>query len=57
MVQVVQTSIDFFIISFTLTKFEGFGFKVGDDDILVIRFDLVRVVVSLKKRIRMRVER
>ena len=55
-VQVVHTGVEFFIVSFALTEFKSFGFKLGNDDILVVRFNLIRVVVSLKKKVRMEVE-
>jgi hypothetical protein len=43
--EVVELAVKFVVVLFILTEFEEFGLKLGDDEVLLVRLDLGRVVI------------
>ncbi len=43
--EVVELAVEFVVVLFILTEFEKFGLKLGDDEVLLVRFDLGGVVI------------
>ena len=51
MLKIVKLGVELVVVSLVLAEFEELGFELGDDEILLVGFDLGRVEVLWEVRI------